>query len=189
MMFGTDEQKSRFLPGIHEAEEFWCQGFSEPDAGSDLANVKTTAVRDGEEWVINGQKLWTSLGHISDWIFVVCRTDAKAARKHDGISFLLCPVDQPGVEMRPIRQMTGTAEFNEVFFTDARTDVRPGRRGGRPRLEGGAGHARVRAGHRVPRPAAPVGTGVPVGPGGRAPTRPEHRSGRSASGWPMPTSG
>ena len=123
MMFGTDEQKSRFLPGILEAEEFWCQGFSEPDAGSDLANVKTTAVRDGEEWVINGQKVWTSLGHISDWIFVVCRTDTKAARKHDGISFLLCPVDQPGVEMRPIRQMTGTAEFNEVFFTDARTDA------------------------------------------------------------------
>ena len=98
-------------------------GLSEPDAGSDLANVKTTAVRDGEEWVINGQKVWTSLGHISDWIFVVCRTDPKAAKKHDGISFLLCPVDQPGVEMRPIRQMTGTAEFNEVFFTDARTDA------------------------------------------------------------------
>ena len=123
MMFGTDEQKSRFLPGILEAEEFWCQGFSEPAAGSDLANVKTTAVRDGEEWVINGQKVWTSLGHISDWIFVVCRTDTTPARKHDGISFLLCPVDQPGVEMQPIRQMTGTAEFNEVFFTDPRTDA------------------------------------------------------------------
>ena len=123
MMFGTDEQKSRFLPRILDATEFWCQGFSEPDAGSDLANVKTTAVRDGDEWVINGQKVWTSLGHISDWIFVVCRTDATAERKHDGISFLLCPVNQPGVEMRPIRQMTGTAEFNEVFFSDARTDV------------------------------------------------------------------
>ena len=121
MMFGTDEQKNRFLPGIIRAHEFWCQGFSEPDAGSDLANVKTTAVRDGEEWVINGQKVWTSLGHISDWIFVVCRTDTTAAKKHDGLSFLLCPVDQSGIEMRPIRQMTGTAEFNEVFFTDART--------------------------------------------------------------------
>ena len=78
-------------------------------------------MRDGDEWVINGQKVWTSLGHISDWIFVVCRTDTTATKKHDGITFLLCPVDQPGVEMRPIRQMTGTAEFNEVFFTDART--------------------------------------------------------------------
>jgi alkylation response protein AidB-like acyl-CoA dehydrogenase len=123
MTFGTEEQKSRFLPRILASEELWSQGFSEPDAGSDLANVKTTAVLDGDEWVINGQKLWTSLGHISDWIFVVCRTDANSAKKHDGISFLLCPVDQPGVEMRPIRQMTGTAEFNEVFFTDARTDA------------------------------------------------------------------
>jgi alkylation response protein AidB-like acyl-CoA dehydrogenase len=123
MTFGTEQQKRRFLPRILKAKEFWSQGFSEPEAGSDLANVKTTAVLDGEEWVINGQKLWTSLGHISDWIFVVCRTDTTSARKHDGISFLLCPVDQPGVEMRPIRQMTGTAEFNEVFFTDARTDA------------------------------------------------------------------
>ena len=121
MAFGTDAQKQRFLPPILRADEYWCQGFSEPDAGSDLANVKTTAVRDGDEWVINGQKVWTSLGHIADWIFVVCRTDPTAAKKHEGISFLLCPVDQPGVEMRPITQITGTAEFNEVFFTDART--------------------------------------------------------------------
>jgi alkylation response protein AidB-like acyl-CoA dehydrogenase len=121
MMFGTEELKRRFLPSILKAEEFWCQGFSEPDAGSDLANVKTTAVLDGDEWVINGQKVWTSLGHIADWIFVVCRTDSTAAKKHQGISFLLCPVDQPGVEMRPITQITGTAEFNEVFFSDART--------------------------------------------------------------------
>ena len=121
MMFGTDEQKRRFLPPILTAEEFWCQGFSEPDAGSDLANIKTTAVRDGDEWVINGQKVWTSLGHISDWIFVVCRSDTTAEKKHDGITFLLCPLNQPGVEVRPIRQMTGTGEFNEVFFTDART--------------------------------------------------------------------
>src|SRR5690606_39231880 len=121
MMFGTDEMKQRFLPPILRAEEYWCQGFSEPDAGSDLANVKTTAVLDGDEWVINGQKVWTSLGHIADWIFVVCKTDTGAAKKHEGISFLLCPIDQPGVELRPITQITGTAEFNEVFFTDART--------------------------------------------------------------------
>jgi alkylation response protein AidB-like acyl-CoA dehydrogenase len=123
MMFGTDEQKQRFLPKILRAEEYWCQGFSEPDAGSDLANVKTSAVRDGDEWVINGQKVWTSLGHIADWIFVVCRTDATGAKKHEGISFLLCPMDQPGVELRPITQITGTAEFNEVFFADARTSA------------------------------------------------------------------
>ena len=123
MMFGTDAQKRRFLPKILGAEEYWCQGFSEPDAGSDLANVKTTAARDGDEWVINGQKVWTSLGHIADWIFVVCRTDAAGAKKHEGISFLLCPMDQPGVELRPITQITGTAEFNEVFFTDARTSA------------------------------------------------------------------
>ena len=121
MMFGTEEQKRRFLPPILKAEEFWCQGFSEPNAGSDLANVQTHAALDGDQWVINGQKVWTSLGHIADWIFVVCRTDRTAAKKHDGISFLLCPMDQPGVDVRPIRQMTGTAEFNEVFFDDART--------------------------------------------------------------------
>jgi alkylation response protein AidB-like acyl-CoA dehydrogenase len=121
MAFGTEAQKQRFLPPILAAEEYWCQGFSEPDAGSDLANVKTTAVRDGDNWVINGQKVWTSLGHIADWIFVVCRTEPAAARKHEGISFLLCPIDQPGVELRPIKQITGTAEFNEVFFTDATT--------------------------------------------------------------------
>ncbi len=121
MMFGTEEQKDRFLPPILRAEEFWCQGFSEPDAGSDLANVKTAADLDGDEWVINGQKVWTSLGHIADWIFVVCKTDRSTAKKHEGISFILCPIGQPGVEMRPITQITGTAEFNEVFFSDART--------------------------------------------------------------------
>ena len=121
MAFGSEALKERFLPPILRAEEFWCQGFSEPDAGSDLANVKTTAVLDGNEWVINGQKVWTSLGHIADWIFVVCRTDPTAPRKQQGISFLLCPLDQPGVDMRPIQQITGTAEFNEVFFDGART--------------------------------------------------------------------
>jgi alkylation response protein AidB-like acyl-CoA dehydrogenase len=123
MLFGTDAQKERFLPPILRAEEFWCQGFSEPDAGSDLANIATRAALAGDEWVIDGQKVWTSLGHIADWIFVVCRTDPTLARKHDGLSFLLCPVHQPGVEMRPITQITGTAEFNEVFFTGARTSA------------------------------------------------------------------
>jgi alkylation response protein AidB-like acyl-CoA dehydrogenase len=123
MAYGTDAQKERFLPPILRAQEYWCQGFSEPDAGSDLANIKTTAVLDGDEWVINGQKVWTSLGHLADWIFVICRTGAISPKKHEGLSFLLCPVHQAGVELRPIRQLTGTAEFNEVFFTDARTSA------------------------------------------------------------------
>jgi alkylation response protein AidB-like acyl-CoA dehydrogenase len=122
MALGTPEQKARFLGPILRADEYWCQGFSEPDAGSDMANIKTTAVLDGDQWVINGQKVWTSLGHIADWIFVVCRTDPTAT-KHKGLSYLLCPINQPGVELRPIRQLTGTAEFNEVFFTDARTSA------------------------------------------------------------------
>jgi alkylation response protein AidB-like acyl-CoA dehydrogenase len=121
MAFGTPAQQERFLGPILRAEELWCQGFSEPDAGSDLANIKTTAVLDGDQWRITGQKVWTSLGHIADWIFVVCRTDPQAAGRHRGLSFLLCPMDQPGVELRPIRQITGTAEFNEVFLDDART--------------------------------------------------------------------
>ena len=120
--FGSDEQKARFLPGILHATELWCQGFSEPDAGSDLANIKTRAVLDGEEWVINGQKVWTTLAHHADWCFVVCRTDPDAP-KHKGLSFLLCPMRQPGVDVKPLKQLTGSAEFNEVFFTDARTSA------------------------------------------------------------------
>ena len=152
--FGHRQQQARFLRPILRAEEFWCQGFSEPDAGSDLANIKTTAVLDGDQWLINGQKVWTSLGHIADWIFVVCRTEPPTVRSIDGLTFLLCPMDQPGIDIRPIRQMTGTAEFNEVFFDDARTDGRPGRRRGRRRLADRHGDTRIRARHRVPRPAA-----------------------------------
>ena len=118
--FGSDDQKARFLPPIRAVEELWCQGYSEPGAGSDLANVSTKAVRDGNEWVIDGQKIWTSLAQFAQWIFVVCRTTPGSAR-HEGLSFLLVPMDQPGVEVRPIRQLTGNAEFNEVFFTGART--------------------------------------------------------------------
>ncbi len=118
--WGTDEQKSHFLPRIISGEYRFCQGYSEPDAGSDLAGLGCRAHLDGDEWVINGQKIWTSEGRTANWIFVLCRTDLDAP-KHRGISFLLCPIDQAGVELRPIKMMTGESEFNETFFTDART--------------------------------------------------------------------
>jgi alkylation response protein AidB-like acyl-CoA dehydrogenase len=120
--FGTDEQKARFLPKIRNVEELWCQGYSEPGAGSDLANVSTKATLVDGEWVIDGQKIWTSLAQFAQWCFVVCRTTPGSSR-HEGLSFLLVPVDQEGVDVRPIVQLTGGAEFNEVFFTGAKTDA------------------------------------------------------------------
>lgn len=119
---GTEEQKARFLPPIRAVEELWCQGYSEPDAGSDLAAVRTRATRDGDAWVVDGQKIWTSLAHESQWCFVVARTEP-GSKRHAGLSYLLVPMDQPGVEVRPIVQLTGTSEFNEVFFDGARTDA------------------------------------------------------------------
>ena len=120
MAYGTPAQKERFLPRIVAVEELWAQGYSEPDAGSDLANVQTKARLDGGEWVIDGQKVWTSNAHLSQWAFVLCRTEP-GSRRHHGLSFLLVPLDQDGVEIRPIEQLTGGSEFNEVFFTGART--------------------------------------------------------------------
>ncbi|MGW1978493.1 acyl-CoA dehydrogenase family protein [Streptomyces sp. NPDC001889] len=117
--FGTPAQKSRFLPPVARGEELWCQGYSEPGAGSDLAALTTRAVRDRAGYRVSGQKTWTSLAHDADWCFVLARTDPGSTRHH-GLSFLLVPMDQPGrIEVRPIRQLTGTSEFNEVFFDGA----------------------------------------------------------------------
>jgi alkylation response protein AidB-like acyl-CoA dehydrogenase len=119
---GTREQKKRFLPPVKNVTELWCQGFSEPGAGSDLANVATRAALDGGQWVITGQKIWTSGAHQAGWCFVLARTEPGSTRGQ-GLSYLLVPMDQPGVMVRPIRQLTGTSEFNEVFFDGARTDA------------------------------------------------------------------
>ena len=118
--FGTDEQKARFLPPIQRGDELWCQGYSEPEAGSDLAGVRTEGHLEGGDWVVTGQKVWTSLAHVADWCFALCRTEAGSSR-HRGLSYLLVPMKAPGVEVRPIVQLTGTSEFNEVFFDGART--------------------------------------------------------------------
>ena len=119
LQWGTEEQKREFLPKILRGEMRWCQGFSEPNSGSDLASLKTSAVLDGDEWIINGQKVWTTGGHHADYCFLLTRTDPEAP-KHKGISYLLVPMRQPGVEVRGITQPDGTAEFCEVFFDDAR---------------------------------------------------------------------
>jgi alkylation response protein AidB-like acyl-CoA dehydrogenase len=119
LQWGTDDQKREFIPGILQGKIAWCQGFSEPDAGSDLASLKTSAVLDGDEWVINGQKVWTSQAQHADYVFLMVRTDPDAPQ-HAGISYLLVPMHQEGVEVRPIIQVDGSADFNEVFFTNAR---------------------------------------------------------------------
>jgi alkylation response protein AidB-like acyl-CoA dehydrogenase len=119
LAFGTEEQKKRFLPGIAAGQTIFCQGFSEPNAGSDLASVRTKARLEGGEWVVNGQKIWTSLAHISDWIFVVTRSE-EGSKGPKGLTFLMMEIDQPGIEIRPIKQINGDAEFNETFITDAR---------------------------------------------------------------------
>ncbi|MHA7649254.1 acyl-CoA dehydrogenase family protein [Mycobacterium sp. ML4] len=118
--FGSQETKERFLPPTASLDIWWCQGFSEPEAGSDLASLRTTAVRDGDSYVVNGQKTWTTLGQYADWIFCLVRTDPQAPKRQAGISFLLMSMDTPGITLRPIKLIDGSVEVNEVFFSDVR---------------------------------------------------------------------
>jgi len=123
LRFGTEAQKKRFLPRIYNGDDFWCQGYSEPGSGSDLASLKTKAVREGDHYVVNGQKIWTTLGHVADWIFCLVRTDSNMAKKQEGISFLLIDMKTPGISVRPLILMDGGHEVNEVFFTDVKVPV------------------------------------------------------------------
>lgn len=117
---GTEQEKERYLKGILSAEDIWCQGFSEPDHGSDLGNAQTRAVRDGDEYVLNGQKIWTTMGNFAKYMILLARTNTDTARKYDGLSYFLSPMDVPGIEAKPIRKITGEYGFTETFFTDAR---------------------------------------------------------------------
>ena len=121
--FGTDEQKAQHLPGILDGSVWWCQGYSEPGSGSDLASLKTKAVRDGDDYIVNGQKIWTSSAHKADWIFALVRTDIGSKKKQQGISFLLVPMASPGIEVRPIVTIDGLHTLNEVYFTNVRVPV------------------------------------------------------------------
>lgn len=118
LRFGTEAQKKRFLPRIYHGEDFWCQGYSEPGSGSDLASLKTRAVRQGDRYLVTGQKTWTTLGHYADWIFCLVRTDAGREKRQEGISFLLIDMRSPGITVRPITLMDGGREVNEVFFDE-----------------------------------------------------------------------
>jgi alkylation response protein AidB-like acyl-CoA dehydrogenase len=123
LRFGTEAQKQRFLPRIYNGDDFWCQGYSEPGSGSDLASLKTKALRQGDHYVVNGQKIWTTLAHYADWIFCLVRTDPVAQKRQEGISFLLMDMKTPGITVRPLILMDGGHEVNEVFFDDVKVPV------------------------------------------------------------------
>ena len=123
IQFGTEEQKQRFLPRAANIDDWWCQGFSEPGAGSDLASLKTAAKRDGDDYIVNGQKIWTSTAHHADWCFCLVRTDPQAKKRQEGISFLLIDMETPGITVRPIISIDGSHHLNEVFFDDVRVPV------------------------------------------------------------------
>ncbi|HLS86287.1 MAG TPA: acyl-CoA dehydrogenase family protein [Burkholderiales bacterium] len=123
LRFGTEAQKQRFLPRIYSGEDFWCQGYSEPGSGSDLASLKTRAIREGDFYRVNGQKIWTTLGHYADWIFCLVRTDPTVEKRQEGISFLLIDMKTPGITVRPLILMDGEHEVNEVFFDDVKVPV------------------------------------------------------------------
>jgi len=123
LRFGSEAQKQRFLPRIHDGDDFWCQGYSEPGSGSDLASLKTKAVRQGDHYVVNGQKIWTTLAHYADWIFCLVRTDPAVEKRQEGISFLLMDMKTPGITVRPLMLMDGAHEVNEVFFDDVKVPL------------------------------------------------------------------
>jgi alkylation response protein AidB-like acyl-CoA dehydrogenase len=123
IQFGTEEQKKRYLPRAANLDDWWCQGFSEPGAGSDLASLKTAAKRDGDDYVVNGQKIWTSTAHHADWVFALVRTDPQAKKRQEGISFLLIDMKTPGITVRPIISIDGSHHLNEVFFDDVRVPI------------------------------------------------------------------
>ena len=123
LRFGTDAQKKRFLPRIYNGDDFWCQGYSEPGSGSDLASLKTKALREGDHYIVNGQKTWTTLGHFADWIFCLVRTDSSLSKRQEGISFLLIDMKTPGITVRPIQTLDGGREVNEVFLDEVKVPV------------------------------------------------------------------
>ena len=169
IQFGTEEQKKRFLPRAANLDDWWCQGFSEPGAGSDLASLKTAAKRDGDHYVVNGQKIWTSTAHHADWCFVLVRTNPNAAKRQEGISFLLVDMKTPGITVRPIISIDGSHHLNEVFFDDVRVPVENARLRGKPRLGRGEVPARQRTHrHRPARQVEGAGEGV-EGDGARGP--------------------
>ena len=143
MEYGTPEQKARFLPKMASSEEVWAQGWSEPNAGSDMANIQTTAIRDGDHYVVNGQKTWASRGAFADWLFGMFRTDPESERHH-GLTFILAPLDLEGITVRPIEQLDGLPGFAEVFFDNVRVPrgASAGRRG--QGLAGRDGDGRLR---------------------------------------------